>query len=50
MVVGAIVGWNASLIVKGDGSGFLGNVLYGVGGSILAGYVLPLLGVRRGGP
>ncbi len=49
IVFGAIVGWLASLIVKGGGSGFWGDVLIGMGGSILAGWVLPLLGVQLGG-
>lgn len=49
VVIGAVVGWLASLIVKGSGSGFWGDVLYGIGGSILAGYVLPLLGISFGG-
>ncbi len=49
VVIGAAVGWLASLIVKGSGSGFWGDVLYGVGGSILAGYVLPLVGISLGG-
>ena len=49
VVIGAVVGWLASLIVKGSGSGFWGDVLYGIGGSILAGYVLPILGISLGG-
>lgn len=49
IVVGAVVGWLASLIVKGSGSGFWGDVLFGIGGSLLAGYVLPLLGISLGG-
>lgn len=49
VLVGAIVGWLASLLVKGSGSGFLGDVLYGIGGSILAGWLLPLLGISLGG-
>ncbi|MEE4119544.1 MAG: GlsB/YeaQ/YmgE family stress response membrane protein [Paracoccaceae bacterium] len=49
IVIGAVVGWLASLIVKGGGSGFWMNVLIGIGGSLLAGYVLPLLGVPLGG-
>ncbi len=47
-VVGAIIGWIAGLIVKGGGSGFLGNVLYGIGGSMLANLVLPALGISLG--
>ncbi|WP_417725583.1 GlsB/YeaQ/YmgE family stress response membrane protein [Salipiger sp.] len=49
IVVGAIVGWLASLIVKGSGSGFWGDVLFGIGGSLIAGYLLPLAGISLGG-
>ncbi len=48
IVVGAVVGWLASLIVKGGGSGFWGDVLIGIGGSILAGFLLPLIGLNVG--
>ena len=48
--IGAIVGYLASLIVKGGGSGFWGDVLIGIGGSFLAGFLLPLLGIHIGGP
>lgn len=48
IVIGAIVGWLAGLIVKGGGSGFWGNVLIGIGGSILASVVLPLFGISFG--
>jgi len=49
IVVGAVVGWLASLIVKGSGSGLLMDVIFGIGGSFLAGYLLPMLGVSLGG-
>jgi uncharacterized membrane protein YeaQ/YmgE (transglycosylase-associated protein family) len=48
IVVGAIVGWLASLIVGGSGYGFWGDVLIGIGGSILASFLFPLLGVETG--
>ena len=47
--IGAIVGYLASLMVKGGGSGFWGDVLIGIGGSFLAGWLLPLLGIHLGG-
>ncbi len=49
IIIGAILGWLAGLIVKGHGSGLLGNIAAGIGGSLLAGYVLPLLGISIGG-
>lgn len=48
IVVGAVVGWLASLIVKGGGSGFWTDVLVGIGGSIMAGYLLPVFGLNFG--
>lgn len=49
VLVGAVVGYVASLIVKGGGSGFWGDVFAGIGGSLLAGWLLPLLGIHLGG-
>lgn len=48
VIVGAVVGWVASLIVKGTGSGLLKDILIGIGGSMLAGFVLPALGISVG--
>ena len=47
IVVGAVVGWLAGLIVKGSGYGFWGDVLIGIGGSIL-GWVHLSFGRLRG--
>lgn len=49
VIVGAIVGWLASLIVKGSGSGLLTDILIGIGGSILASFLFPALGLTFGG-
>ena len=48
ILVGALVGWLASLIVKGSEFGFWGDVLIGIGGSILAGFIFPLFGFEVG--
>ena len=48
-VFGAVIGWLAGLIVKGHGSGLLGNIAAGIGGSIVAGRVLPMFGIPVGG-
>lgn len=48
IAVGAAVGWLASLVVRGGGSGFRSDVLSGIGGSILAGYLLPIAGLSLG--
>jgi uncharacterized membrane protein YeaQ/YmgE (transglycosylase-associated protein family) len=49
LVVGAIAGWLAGLIVKGGGFGLLGDIVVGVLGAIVAGYLLPAVGVTLGG-
>ena len=48
IVVGAVIGWVASLIVKGSGSGLLVDILVGIGGSIMASYLFPTIGIPLG--
>ena len=45
LVVGAVAGWLAGLIVKGYGFGLLGNIVVGVIGGLIAGWLLPRLGI-----
>jgi uncharacterized membrane protein YeaQ/YmgE (transglycosylase-associated protein family) len=45
IIVGGIGGWLAGLLVKGGGFGLIGNVLLGIVGAAVAGYVLPLVGL-----
>lgn len=49
IVIGGIVGWMASLIVKGTGLGLIGDVLLGIAGSFVAGFLLPILGINTSG-
>lgn len=49
VVIGAIVGWIASLVVKGTGSGLFVDILVGIGGSAIAGFLAPKLGISLGG-
>ena len=48
LIVGAIAGWLAGLIVKGAGFGLLGNIVIGIIGAAVAGWLLPQLGVSLG--
>ena len=48
LIVGAIAGWLAGLIVKGFGFGLLGNIVVGIVGAVIAGWVLPHLGIALG--
>jgi uncharacterized membrane protein YeaQ/YmgE (transglycosylase-associated protein family) len=44
IVVGAIAGWLAGLIVKGDeGLGVIGHILLGLAGALIGGYVVGLV-------
>ena len=48
LIVGAIAGWLAGLIVKGGGFGLIGNIVVGIVGAVVAGWLLPRLGVSLG--
>jgi uncharacterized membrane protein YeaQ/YmgE (transglycosylase-associated protein family) len=48
LIVGAIAGWLAGVIVKGAGFGLLGNIVIGIVGAVVAGWLLPQLGIRLG--
>jgi uncharacterized membrane protein YeaQ/YmgE (transglycosylase-associated protein family) len=45
LIVGAVAGWLAGLIVRGFGFGLLGNIVVGIVGAFIAGWLLPALGV-----
>jgi len=49
LIVGAIAGWLAGLIVKGVGFGLLGNIVVGIVGAFIAGLLFPALGFAIGG-
>jgi uncharacterized membrane protein YeaQ/YmgE (transglycosylase-associated protein family) len=49
LIVGAIAGWLAGLIVKGYGFGLLGNIVVGIVGAFIAGWLLPKVGLYIGG-
>jgi len=44
LLMGAVAGWLASAIVKTEKLGLLGNIVVGVIGAFIAGYVLPYIG------
>ena len=48
LIVGAIAGWLAGLLVKGYGFGLLGNIVVGIVGAFIAGWLLPTLGISLG--
>jgi uncharacterized membrane protein YeaQ/YmgE (transglycosylase-associated protein family) len=48
LIVGAIAGWLAGLLVKGYGFGLLGNIVVGIVGAFIAGWLFPTLGISLG--
>ena len=46
LVIGAIAGWLAGLIVRGAGFGLIGNIVIGIIGALVAGWVLPQLHIQ----
>ena len=48
LVVGAVAGWLAGVIVKGGGFGILGDIVVGIVGAFAGGWLLPRLGVQLG--
>jgi len=45
LAIGAIAGWLAGVIMKGNGYGLVGDIVLGVVGSIIGGVVFNLLGI-----
>ena len=48
LVIGAIAGWLAGLLIRGGGYGLIGDILVGIIGAVIAGYLLPLVGIHLG--
>ena len=48
VIIGALAGWLAGLIVKGYGFGLLGNIVVGIVGAFIAGLLFPRLGFSLG--
>ena len=48
LIIGAVAGWLAGLIVRGAGFGLIGNIVIGIIGALVAGWLLPQLGVSLG--
>jgi len=44
LIVGALAGWLAGLLVRGQGFGLGGNIVIGIVGAVLAGFIFPALG------
>ena len=49
LLIGVAAGWLASQIMKGGGSGLVTDLIRGVSGSILGGFLFGLLGLSADG-
>jgi len=49
LIVGAVAGWLAGVIMKGFGFGLIGNIIVGIVGAAIASWLFPYLGVQLGG-
>ena len=49
LIVGAIAGWLAGMVIKGGGYGLIGDIIVGIIGGLIAGWLLPQLGIAIGG-
>jgi uncharacterized membrane protein YeaQ/YmgE (transglycosylase-associated protein family) len=47
LVIGAVAGWLAGVIYSGGGFGLVGNIIVGMLGAIIAGYLNARAGNRR---
>ena len=45
LVVGAIAGWLAGLLVQGTGFGLPGDIVVGILGALVTGFLLPEIGI-----
>lgn len=48
LIIGAVAGWLAGLIIKGGGFGIIGNVIIGVLGAVFGGWLFGVLGISIG--
>ncbi len=48
LLIGAVAGWLAGVIMKGFGFGLIGNIIVGVVGAFIAGLIFPRLGISIG--
>ena len=46
IVIGAIAGWLAGVVMRGGGYGLLGDIVVGIVGGFIGGFVLGLFGIE----
>jgi uncharacterized membrane protein YeaQ/YmgE (transglycosylase-associated protein family) len=50
LLVGAIAGWLAGIVVKGGGFGLVGDIVVGILGAFVGGWLFGMLGIALPGP
>ena len=48
IIIGALAGWIAGLVVQGGGFGLIGDIVVGIIGAFIAGLLFPRLGISLG--
>ncbi len=49
LAIGAVAGWLAGILMKGGGFGLIGNIIIGIFGAVVGGFVFNFLGISAGG-
>jgi uncharacterized membrane protein YeaQ/YmgE (transglycosylase-associated protein family) len=44
VIIGGIAGWLASIVVRGGGFGLVGDIIVGVVGALIGGFLMSMLG------
>jgi uncharacterized membrane protein YeaQ/YmgE (transglycosylase-associated protein family) len=45
LLIGGVIGWMAGLITRGRGFGILGDIVIGIGGAVLGGWMAEAIGL-----
>jgi uncharacterized membrane protein YeaQ/YmgE (transglycosylase-associated protein family) len=48
LIIGAIAGWLAGMLVKGGGFGLIGDIVVGIVGALIGGWLAGALGISIG--
>ena len=48
LIIGAVAGWLAGVLVKGSGFGLVGDLIVGIVGALLGGWLFSISGINLG--
>jgi uncharacterized membrane protein YeaQ/YmgE (transglycosylase-associated protein family) len=49
LIIGAVAGWLAGLIMKKESASLLRNIVVGIVGALIGGWVFPMVGIQFAG-